>query len=118
MTGKYAFAYIGGNWVNERIQFFTREFGDFTILSDIDPPTIKPVYVNGQSARFKIRDNLSGISSYEANLNGEWVLMHYDNKMATIWNERLDKSKPMKGVFELVVTDNAGNKSKYTQTIL
>ncbi len=118
MVGKNGFAYIGGNWVHEHIQFYTREFGDFTILSDTTPPTIKPVYVNGQSARFKIRDNLSNIASYEATLNGEWVLMHFDNKMATIWTERLDKSKPMKGIFELVVTDNAGNKSKYTQTIL
>ncbi len=117
VSGKNNYAYIGGNWVNERIQFNTRELGDFTILSDSIPPTIRPIYVNGQAARFKIRDNLSGVKTYEATLNGEWVLMHFDNKMFTIWTERLNKTKPMKGDFELVVTDNAGNKTKYTQKI-
>jgi murein DD-endopeptidase MepM/ murein hydrolase activator NlpD len=118
VLGKGNYAFIGGSWSNGRVHFNTREFGDFTILSDSTPPTIRAIYVNGQTARFKIRDNLSGISTYEATLNGEWVLMHYDNKMNTIWTERYNKSIPMKGAFELVVTDNAGNKTKYTQTIL
>ncbi len=118
IVGKSGFAYIGGDWINERVHFNTRDFGDFTILKDTIPPAIKLVYLNGQSARFKIRDNLSGISSFEANLNGDWVLLHYDNKNATIWTERFDKSIPLKGDFKLVVTDNAGNKSTYTQKIL
>ncbi len=118
MVGRGGFAYIGGEWINERIQFNTREFGDFTILKDTTPATIKVVYVNNLAARFKIRDNLSGISSHKATLNGEWLLMHLDNKTGTLVAERLDKSKPLKGHFELVVTDNAGNEAKYTQTIL
>jgi hypothetical protein len=59
---------------------------------------------------FTIDDAMSGIASYEATLNGEWVLMHYDPKKKLIWSELLDKSKPISGDFALVVTDNAGNK--------
>jgi len=109
--------YLGGEWVNDRINFYTREFGDFMVLQDSIAPTIKAVFVNSSSARFKIKDNLSGISLYEATVNGEWVLMHYDNKNGVIWTESLDKSAPMRGVFELTVTDNAGNKSTFKQKI-
>ena len=109
--------YLGGEWVNDRINFNTREFGDFMVLQDSIAPTIKPVFVNSTSARFKIKDNLSGISVYEATVNGEWVLMHYDNKNGVIWTESLNKSVPMRGLFELTVTDNAGNKSTFKQKI-
>jgi len=87
------------------------------VLQDSIAPTIKPVFVNSSSARFKIKDNLSGISLYEATVNGEWVLMHYDNKNGVIWTESLNKSAPMRGLFELTVTDNAGNKSTFKQKI-
>ena len=109
--------YLGGEWVNDRINFYTREFGDFMVLQDSIAPTIKAVFVNSASARFKIKDNLSGISLYEATVNGEWVLMHYDNKNGVIWTESLNKSAPMRGLFELTVTDNAGNKSTFKQKI-
>ena len=109
--------YLGGEWVNDRINFYTREFGDFMVLQDSIAPTIKTVFVNSSSARFKIKDNLSGISLYEATVNGEWVLMHYDNKNGVIWTESLNKNAPMRGLFELTVTDNAGNKSTFKQKI-
>lgn len=113
-----SYTYLGAEWVNDRVNFYTREFGDFMILQDSIPPTIKQVFVNSSSARFKIKDNLSGIAYYEANVNGEWVLMHYDNKNGVIWSERLNKKIPMKGLFELTVTDKAGNKSTFKQKIL
>jgi hypothetical protein len=113
-----SYTFLGGDFVNGRINFSTRELGDFTILQDNQPPTIKAVLVDKSNARFKIRDNLSGIDKYEANINGEWLLMHYDAKSATIWSEKLDKSIPFKGNFELIVTDNAGNQSRFTKKIL
>lgn len=113
------YAYVGnGEVVNGRILFNTREFGDFTVLSDVIPPSIKLVNADQVGARFKIRDELSGIASYEATINGQWLLMHYDSKTATIWSEKLDKKMPLKGTLELTVTDNAGNQSKFTKKIL
>ena len=112
------YTYLGGEWVNDRIEFYTREFGDFMVLQDSVPPLIKPIYVNGSSARFKIKDFLSGISDYEATINGEWLLMHYDNKNSVIWSEMLDKKTPIKGMFQLTVTDRSGNKTTFTQKIL
>lgn len=115
IAGK-SYAFIGGEWINDRIQFTTRELGDFTLLRDVTPPTIRAISINSQAVRFKIRDELSGIASFQATVNGQWLLMHYDSKIATIWSERPDKT-PLKGTLELVVTDNAGNKSTFRQTI-
>ncbi len=108
-----AYSYVGGRWQNGAVHFSTRDFGDFTILEDKTAPTIKPVVVNNHVARFKIQDDLSGISSYRATVNDQWLLMYYDAKTATIWSERFDKEVLMKGEFKLVVVDQAGNRSEY-----
>lgn len=112
-----SYSYVGGEWTSGRLRFSTREFGDFTVLRDTIAPSIRMLSVNNQVARFKIRDDLSGIESFEATLNGEWLLMHYDYKINTIWSERLNKAVPMKGKLALTLTDKAGNKSTFTQNI-
>ena len=112
------FEYLGGNWVNARIQFNTHEFGDFTLLTDSIPPSIGRIYCNGNSARFRISDNLSGISSFETTINGQWLLMKYDYKTGIIQSEKLDRKLLLKGNFELKVIDRAGNERIYQQKIL
>ncbi|HYG20439.1 MAG TPA: M23 family metallopeptidase [Ohtaekwangia sp.] len=117
-TAGKGYAYVGGQLVNGWVNFNTREFGVFTMLKDEVPPAIRVAYVDRTGARFKISDDLSGIASFEATVNGEWLLMHYDAKSATIWSEKLDKKAPIKGDFELTVTDNAGNIRKFNKKIL
>lgn len=116
VAGK-GYSYVGGELVNGWINFNTREFGQFTILKDKAAPSIKMITANNSAVRFRIRDELSGIKTFEATINGEWLLMHYDAKTATIWSERLDKSKPIRGDFKLMVKDNAGNTSTFTRKI-
>jgi hypothetical protein len=116
VVGK-SYAFIGGTWSNRQISFKTNEFGTYTILSDTTPPTIAQVLLDQNSARFKIRDDLSGIASFEARINGEWLLMHYDSKRAMIWAERKNKNSKLKGNFELIVKDNAGNATTFTKII-
>ena len=116
LVGK-GFSYEGGKWSNGSLNFTTREFGTFTILKDNVPPTIQVIYVNNQAARFRIKDALSGINSFEATLNGQWLLMNYDAKSNIIMSEKLSKQQLLKGDFVLTVTDNAGNKKIYTQRI-
>jgi hypothetical protein len=103
------FNYVGGKWANGRMNFTSREFGHFTILADTVPPTIRLIYANNQAVRFKIRDYLSGIASFEATINGQWLLMNYDAKNEAIVSERKTKDELLKGDFQLTVTDNAGN---------
>ena len=113
-----SYTYIGGEWINGRVHFSTREFGDFIFLKDSVSPTITPLTITRQSARLRIKDSLSGISSFEATINGKWLLMNYDNKSNTISSKLADPSSTLQGDFVLTVTDNAGNKTKYSKKIL
>lgn len=116
INGK-SFSHEGGVWANGKLTFSPREFGNFTILTDSVPPIITRIYVNNQAVRFKIYDTLSGIASYEATLNGKWLLLNYDAKTNAIVSERLNSTELLRGDFELVVTDQAGNKKIYKQKI-
>jgi hypothetical protein len=110
--------FIGGTWDRDKIQFTTSELGDFVIQKDTIAPLVHRIQCHQTSARFRIIDNLSGIASYNATINGEWVLMKYDYKTGVLQSERLDQSKPLKGDFELKVRDHAGNEKVYSQKIL
>jgi hypothetical protein len=112
------YSYEGGKWNNGTFNFTTREFGHFTILTDTIPPTIRFIYANNQAVRFKIDDRLSGIESFEATINGKWLLMNYDAKNDVIMSERKSKDEILKGDLVLTVTDRAGNKKVYKHKIL
>ncbi len=117
VVGK-SLTYLGSRRSNGRFTFQSRELGNFAVQMDSIAPTIYPVSINNNTVRFKIKDDLSGIASYEASVNGNWLLMHYDAKTAMIWSERLNKKEALSGELELVVTDNAGNKQVYKTNIL
>lgn len=111
------YSYVGGEWKNGKIQFRTRELGDFTILLDSVPPSIRKIHLTNYSARFRISDALSGIAYIEANVNGKWLLMNYDSKSHVIWSERLNNTDSLKGDFTLKIVDRAGNETIFTQKI-
>ncbi len=112
------YGYLGGEWNNGKVRFYTQELGEFTFLYDSLPPTISRIRLTEQSARFRILDGRSGISYYEANINGQWLLMSYDFKSGILQSDRLDTTMPLKGDFELKVVDRAGNERIYKQKIL
>lgn len=109
-------SFAGGEWVGDQIRFKTRNFGSFVLGVDNVKPTITPIRINGQGMRFTIKDNLSGIKSFEALVDGKWVLMRYEHKQSVIWSETLDK-QPLRGSVLLKVTDQAGNIAEWKGTI-
>jgi hypothetical protein len=111
------YAYLGNNWKNGRYFFQTLSFGEFTFLQDSIAPLIKPIAINSAVARLRIKDDLSGIAYFEANVNGQWLLMNYDYKTGILFSERLDSTKPLQGEFELKVVDQAGNESIHKHKI-
>ena len=113
-----AINFVRSEWKNNRASFQTLSFGEFTILRDTVPPTIASILINPSAARFRIKDNLSGIAYFEAHVNGEWLLMVYDYKSGYLKSEKLDKTWPLKGEFELKVVDHAGNEKIFKQKIL
>ncbi|SDA95555.1 Peptidase family M23 [Algoriphagus alkaliphilus] len=109
-------SFVGGEWEEGQIRFKTRNFGSFVLALDDVKPTITPIRVNGQEMRFTIKDNLSGIKSFEAFVDGKWILMRYEHKQAVIWSETLNK-QPLRGAVLLKVTDMAGNVAEWKGTI-
>lgn len=110
--------FVGGTWGDDNtITFTTKNMGKFKVLEDTKAPTIRLLSKSREQIKFKIGDDLSGLNSFNAYLNGQWLLMKYEHKSATIWSEKLDKSLPLSGEVVLKVKDNAGNEAVYTTTI-
>jgi len=103
-------SFVGGKWENNQISFNTRKISNYSILEDNKPPEIKVINANSRVIKFKIEDKLSGINSYNGTINGNWILLEYDNKNKTIISKKLDPNKPFRGKFVLEVFDNAKNK--------
>lgn len=109
-------SFVGGDWQENQIRFKTRNFGSFVLAEDAVKPSISPVKTSSQGMRFTIKDNLSGIKSFEAFVNGEWVWMRYEHKQAVIWSETLS-GQALKGPAILKVTDQAGNVAEWRGTL-
>ncbi|GAB3257354.1 hypothetical protein GCM10027347_19760 [Larkinella harenae] len=101
--------YVGGFWKDNHFQFRTRQLGTFQLLTDVNPPTVKFVRKDHQALVATVKDDLSGLDTVRAMVNGEWILMQYDYKRALIWSDKLDPLKPFEGSVVLEVKDRAGN---------
>ncbi len=116
INGK-SYVYMGGKWTANALSFFTRDFGDFAILPDTLPPTVMPLELNRSEIRLRVRDDLSGIGNYHATLNGEWLLLNYDEKTQTLTAEPLVPQSFFKGELIVTVTDNCRNQTLFRYTI-
>src|SRR5690606_30083281 len=97
----------------------TRTLGRYTMLRDTIPPKIAPKNFkdkqwlsNYSYLSLTISDDLSGLDTYSARLNGEWILMEYEPKTHTITYNFDDKiQNATQCDLEVTVTDNVGNSS-------
>lgn len=116
--------YIGGEPDGNFLKAQIREFGRYTLMADSISPVIKAVNIsnsknirNQETIRMTISDNLSGIKTYNAYLNGKWILMDYDAKNNLLEYQYDEMLLTGKNEFKLEITDNAGNKSSYKATL-
>lgn len=109
--------YMGGEWEDGSITFETRDWARFTIAEDTIPPVIEPRIVSSGQLYFKISDELSGISSYRATLDGDFLLMYFEPKRDLIWAVPKEENIQMQGEFILEVEDNIGNKTIYQRNL-
>jgi len=118
-------SFAGGTYQDGWMSFKTRTLGNYTVLMDTIPPTIKPLNVsNGKnvskqkSLRFLISDKPTGIKKYNGFLNGKWVLMDYNPKKGVV-TYRFDwLLKKGKNEFKLYVLDNRDNETIYEAEII
>ncbi|MDH3698841.1 MAG: M23 family peptidase, partial [Flavobacteriaceae bacterium] len=95
----------------------TRSLGTFTLAKDTLAPSIraknfkdKQWLTNYHYLSLQISDDLSGINTYSATLNGQWILMEYEPKTRTITYNFDDKIlNTTQCDLRVEVTDNVGN---------
>ncbi len=109
----HASTYKRGNTFTTR----TRNLGRYTLVKDTIAPKISPKnfkekqWLNNYSyLSIRISDDLSGVKTYSATLNGDWILMEYEPKTNTLTynfdDNILDKTQCN---LKITVTDNVGN---------
>lgn len=98
-----------------------RALDSYKIAQDSVPPRIYNVnFVEGKdlskqsTLSVSIADNLSGIDTYNAYLNGQWILMEYDYKTKKLIHA-LSEKKYVQGRndFKIIVTDDLQNSTTF-----
>ncbi|MDQ3290565.1 MAG: M23 family metallopeptidase [Bacteroidota bacterium] len=110
-------AFINGIWKDDQFTFTTRNLGKYKIMNDLKPPTVKLLSKSPTMIRFKVGDDLSGLASYRAEINGQFLLLKYEHKAAMLYSERLNKKVPLSGEVKLYVKDAVGHETVFTTRI-
>ena len=108
----------------DRFTTSTRNFGTYTLATDNTPPRVSPVnFKDGQwissnkDLKVRISDDLSGINSFRATVNGKWILMEYEYKNNLLTHDFSDGVvTDTENHLKVEVTDNVGNTTVYEAT--
>jgi hypothetical protein len=114
-------SYLSTNRQGNQISARTKTLGTFALATDNEPPKIKAVNFQNKKwlskyryLKLKISDDLSGISSYRATVNGQWILMEYDYKTGLLVHDFNDGViQDTANNLKVIVTDNVGNSSTF-----
>jgi hypothetical protein len=112
---------VGGIYQDGYVKARPAAFGDFFVKLDTVAPVITPINIrNGSNLNgarmlsLRISDNLSGVKSYSAKIDGKWILLQQDYK-TRVFRYIFDQSVSAgKHTFELTATDNKDNTVHYT----
>jgi len=122
-----SFSGLKSTWSNNWLEAETREFGDFQVLIDSIAPTIKVVPQVILKKRKKIvvkptasgtihlliKDELSGITSIQSQLDGNWILLEPGNNVGE-WNYHFpDELNSGMHSLKIESIDAAGNTNQF-----
>ena len=99
--------------------------GKYIISRDTIKPEIKPINFkqnsnisDRSSIRLRLKDDVSGIKSYNAFLNGKWALFEYDPKSNLIFHKISDNIiSEGENILLINYEDGVENKGVYKATI-
>ena len=112
----------GGSIKKDQLVTSVRSFGTYAVALDTIAPDVTPLNLRpGQdisgvpAIRFIVRDDLSGIQTYQGYLDNSWVLFEYDPKNELVFHtfdpQRTSANKIHE--LELYIEDDCGNKTVY-----
>jgi len=108
-------SFYNSKWLNNQLVFNTRAFGKYGVFIDSIPPVVKlktpenRIKTSG-NIYFYVNDKESGISTYNAWLNGSWVILEWDPKKNRMFI-RNDFVFHDKNQLLVEVMDNTGHKT-------
>ena len=105
----------------DKLSARTRTFGTYMLISDTTAPKIKASNFkpdtwisNNKTLQLTVVDDLSGIHSYKATLNGKFILMEYNFKKNVLIYDFSDKiTDATENNLKLIVEDNVGNSATF-----
>jgi murein DD-endopeptidase MepM/ murein hydrolase activator NlpD len=113
----YVKSYLKGNNLSAKV----KKLGNYKVVQDTTAPKIYGInFSKGKTIdtfstlSVKIADDLSGIDTYKAYLNGNWILMEYDYKTKKLVHTLADNIYVKgKNEFKLIVTDEMNNSTTF-----
>ena len=117
LSASYYSTYKRGSTFSTR----TRDLGTYALVKDSIAPKVraknfkeKQWLSNYKYLSIEISDDLSGINTYSATLNGKWILMEYEPKNRTLtYNFDANILDQKQCELEVIVTDNVGNSTTF-----
>lgn len=104
-----------GNLTNGWVTGKIKHFGKFSVAVDTVSPTIEDPVLFTDSVTLKqklvigLKDDLSGIKTYSAEMDGKWVLMEYDAKSETLSYDIKNEDAGRTVELKIQVKDVKGN---------
>lgn len=107
-----------------RLSIRTRTFGTYVLAMDTVPPKITPLNFEdekwiskNETLKLKIEDDVSGVSSYRATINGKFILTEYDYKKDVLVYDFDDNIvSETENKLKIIVVDNVGNSTTFEAT--
>lgn len=110
-------SFLKTDWDNNKANFKSPRFGNFEVLTDTIPPTASIVRKKQNDFAVRIVDKISGIKSFRAFVNNEYVLTDYDAKRSLLWSTKSNSVQQFIGKLRVELEDNQGNKSAFETMI-
>ncbi len=119
VSDKGTLGFVGGTLRNSHISQKTSSFGTFCVVADTTRPTITPNFKRGADCRerkkitFALKDNFSGIATYNATIDGRWVAIDYQSGKASIDLSAEGIGGGTEHTIIFTVTDSCGNRAEW-----
>ena len=117
-TGGSKQSYAKADYKNGWYTASFRDFGNFQLMVDREPPTITTVgFRNGMNATnasriiFRVRDNTENVAKFEVLLDGNWLRFTNDKGASFIYNFD-EKCEPGEHQLKVTAIDQVGNKTE------
>jgi murein DD-endopeptidase MepM/ murein hydrolase activator NlpD len=107
---------LTSTWQGDWLVAHPREFGTYAVLRDTIAPSLNvlnlakgAIVKKGQRVRLTATDGLSGITFYEATVDGHWVLLQFDAKNKLFWHDFEESLTPGNHTLSITMKDEVGN---------